>query len=515
MRTSTLLTVAALSTWTALAPAYGHLAGSTFDVDADGWTVVERANDSLTVINTRSPVYTNSGGNPTGYVYATDAAPDFPDFYFRAPAKFLGNQQAAYGYPLVFDLISDFVNTPTQLVYSVILTGAAYTNVITVPRMAASNTWTHFVVMLQAGAGWVDIATGLPSTSQALSNCLGTLQSLDIAGEFGTGPDTGGIDNVTLSGPDTTVVWDRKAHGQAYVVACLGSTPSTYHWPNNNNWSQYEHWALFCNPPNQQLRMTEPSNWSTTNYPNDPGLDVILGNNGGAPTRLDVPVRVHSVTVLPEGGLELHTYSTLTADWYDFQGDGAILGSFANLRTTEGGTLTKSRGSGTLTIGPGVNLAGSGVTFVVNSGELCLKPLGGNDECWTNYTYNVAPNATNTLDLGTGWMWWYGTHTGTGGGRFEFRSGEIGIVNGITTTLSFPGAMFQWTGGAFYGGAGSATVQNVGTINLAGSAQKMVHYVTLINSGTINFDGTGNWVVDTTPGVWTFWKARLGRKGLG
>lgn len=200
MRTSKLLTLAALTLWSAIPPAHGQLARSTFDVDADGWTVVERANDSLTVVNTRSPVYTNSGGNPNGYIHATDAAPGFSDFYFRAPAKFLGNQQAAYGYPLMFDLISDLRDTPTQLVYSVILTGAACTNVITVPRMAAPNTWTHFVVMLQAGAGWMDISTGLPSTSQGLSNCLGTLQSLDIAGEFGTGPDTGGIDNVILFG---------------------------------------------------------------------------------------------------------------------------------------------------------------------------------------------------------------------------------------------------------------------------------------------------------------------------
>ena len=77
MRTSKLLTLAALTLWSAIPPAHGQLARSTFDVDADGWTVVERANDSLTVVNTRSPVYTNSGGNPNGYIHATDAAPGF------------------------------------------------------------------------------------------------------------------------------------------------------------------------------------------------------------------------------------------------------------------------------------------------------------------------------------------------------------------------------------------------------------------------------------------------------
>ena len=43
-----------------------------------------------------------------------------------------------------------------------------------------------------------------------------------------------------------TVVWERKALGQEYVVYCPPPDPSatTNHWPNDNNWSQDEHWDV-------------------------------------------------------------------------------------------------------------------------------------------------------------------------------------------------------------------------------------------------------------------------------
>jgi hypothetical protein len=136
-----------------------------------------------------------------------------------------------------------------------------------------------------------------------------------------------------------TVVWDRKAHGD--IWPCLGS--GTWQWPNNNSWSQDEHWGYACAPA--EWVMTQPSNWSTPGYPNDPTNDVILGSSGGAPTHLNVSATLHSLTILPDGALDLSASTTLTADAFDFQGDGAIPpngggGYFPILKITDGGSMT-------------------------------------------------------------------------------------------------------------------------------------------------------------------------------
>jgi hypothetical protein len=282
-----------------------------------------------------------------------------------------------------------------------------------------------------------------------------------------------------------TVFWERKAHGEPYVVYCPPPDPSptTNNWPNNNNWSQEEHWGVFCTPPNTNWYETQPSNWSTPKYPNGPTYDVILGSIGGGPTYLDVSVTLNSLTILPDGGLNMGYWTTATASRFDFQGDGTIDGG-NTLKIADGGSLTKSGGAGKLTIGPWLNLIGLNATIAVSSGELCLRPVGANNACWTNFTYIVAANATNSVDL-DGWMWWYGTHTGLGAGTFLLRSGSINFDG---ATLNFQGPMFQWTGGKL--GAYGLAATNLGAINLAGDAPKELLAV-LNNRGTLNYGGSG------------------------
>jgi hypothetical protein len=70
-----------------------------------------------------------------------------------------------------------------------------------------AQTWQHFSIPLRETAGWSDLLTGLPATSNQMMAVLSSLTVLDIRGEFGDGPatDIGGIDNVVLgplvSGP--------------------------------------------------------------------------------------------------------------------------------------------------------------------------------------------------------------------------------------------------------------------------------------------------------------------------
>jgi hypothetical protein len=299
-----------------------------------------------------------------------------------------------------------------------------------------------------------------------------------------------------------TVEWARKADGREYVVVCpppdLPST--TNYWPNNNNWSQDEHWGLFCTPPHTNSHMTQPSNWNTPGYPNGPTYDVILGSSGGTPTHLDVSVTVHSLTIRPDGALDAANLTTLMASAFDFQGDGVISVSGGGgpplLKIADGGSMTKSGGTGTLTIDADARLVGYGATISVQSGTLALPA----STCsYTNVTLIAASNATlnlvGTNQSGSGSAWLYGTLTGSGDGTVLCSAGKIHTGAG-GATLDFPGPLFQWTGGGF---DSDYPLTNLGTINASGSAPKSLA-ANLNNRGTLNYDGSGDLVINYSAG---------------
>lgn len=71
-------------------------AQSTFDTNSEGWSVADWNNPDLTtIVQTFSVGWISSGGNPGGYINASDLGGNW--FWFSAPAKFLGNKSAAFG----------------------------------------------------------------------------------------------------------------------------------------------------------------------------------------------------------------------------------------------------------------------------------------------------------------------------------------------------------------------------------------------------------------------------------
>ena len=84
---------------------HAQLAVSTFGTDADGWVVADRSELDLHFIGTRPVIHITPGGNPGGFLQASDTTTNW--WYWRAPAKFLGDKSIAYGGSLSFDLISD------------------------------------------------------------------------------------------------------------------------------------------------------------------------------------------------------------------------------------------------------------------------------------------------------------------------------------------------------------------------------------------------------------------------
>lgn len=186
------LTLAAACLWLYPVPSPA-LVTSTFDAGPDGWAVGGDATST-------APTYSAAGGNPTGYIRANDTVSG-GTWYFIAPAKFLGNAAAAYGQNLSFDLTQQITGGPDPFNNSdVLLTGAGISLAFDTPvNPAYYPLWTSYAVPLRASAGWrVTNLTGAPATEAQMQAVLANLTALRIRGEYQTGADTGGLDNVVL-----------------------------------------------------------------------------------------------------------------------------------------------------------------------------------------------------------------------------------------------------------------------------------------------------------------------------
>ncbi len=289
----------------------------------------------------------------------------------------------------------------------------------------------------------------IPSASPTSSSLVVALSATDNSGNRTT------LTNLYwVPGTATTVTWERQALGQTLNCPTGGGT---YTWPSNSNWSQSQVLGTPCG--GSQSLPVQPSNWSATNYPNGTNFDVVLGNTGGAPTTLDVPVILHSLTIQSTGGLNMINGVSLSSVNYDFQGDGNLthIGP-APLLILNGGTLSKSAGTNTYSIDPAITLDSTNGAFSVASGALALP---GNASYYTNGLFDVQSGATLALLPAGQTATLAGNFDGLGGGQAQLGAG---LVNAATLTLNLPANLFQWMGGTL---AGSVT--NFGVVNISGA----------------------------------------------
>ena len=296
-----------------------------------------------------------------------------------------------------------------------------------------------------------------------------------------------------------TYTWADNALGQEFQH-CSGTTPDYY--PSNSLWSLC--WQVGSNCDNTALITVVPSNWDPFPplgiYPGGPGaigVDVILG--APANTILDANATVNSVTLQTDGGLRV--WQTLTANSFNFLGDGSITGAGAavgggDLVIASGGSLTKWGGDGTLDFGIGrplgVNVYGYNCTLAILSGTLQVPFGTGNGGLFYNASLVFSNNASivaqapDSTNYAHGFI---GTLTGSGTGHLFWNQGIIWCQGWDSVgnwhealTLNFPGDMFQWSGGYF--SAGAAT--NLGVINIT-TADVGLNESPLFNDGVINF----------------------------
>jgi hypothetical protein len=165
-------------------------ARSTFESGDEAWTLEGDAEGGRA-----EPDYNFAGGNPGAFISADDDAAGGV-WYFRAPAKFLGDFSGAYGRTLTFDLQQSSLSNQFNG-RDVILMG----NGLLIWFDTANNPgleWTSYSVTIDAAAGWF-LNDDTPASEAQIREVLATIDDLRIRGEFVSGADTGGLDNVVLN----------------------------------------------------------------------------------------------------------------------------------------------------------------------------------------------------------------------------------------------------------------------------------------------------------------------------
>ncbi len=203
MNPSRLLATAAL----ALAALPLHAAISTFDAGPEGWSARGDVEGTLS--------WSATGGNPGGHAFIDDLTIGGVT-YFVAPAAFLGNQAAALGTNLTFDLKQVYPGAANQFdTADVILRGGGLVLVYDTPQNPANGAWTSYAVPLSAPGWKLNSLAGAAASADQLATALSSLTALEIRAEYQTGADVGHLDNVALVPEPGT--WAMLAAGLAML----------------------------------------------------------------------------------------------------------------------------------------------------------------------------------------------------------------------------------------------------------------------------------------------------------
>lgn len=201
------------------------LVASDFDdllTAADGWKGTNNANGTATL------TWQSTNGNPLGYVSISESAGDSATMYFVAPAKFLGDQRAAYNGVLAFDLRQ---SAQTQLYWaSDVVLGSS--NLMLTFRFATippANAWKRFEVPLNHISGWVNRQTGELATREDLLAVLAMVDRLWIRAEFSThNSDRADLDNVMLLAQPSGPTRPRLTASTVVGITIEGQAGRTY-----------------------------------------------------------------------------------------------------------------------------------------------------------------------------------------------------------------------------------------------------------------------------------------------
>lgn len=158
-----------------------------FEATTHGWRA---SSDSGAV----EPHLHAAGGDPGGHISHVDEALG-ETWYFRAPDEVVRALRAAEHGTLSYSLKQ---SEPVVGIFEddVVIIGPAGRLSYRFPH-APGTAWSSFSVKLTAAAGWT-WNWNAPATQDQMRRVLATATSLEIRGEYHTGPDHGALDHVVL-----------------------------------------------------------------------------------------------------------------------------------------------------------------------------------------------------------------------------------------------------------------------------------------------------------------------------
>jgi len=172
----------------AQAPPQGRtLVEYDFTASAQGWAVSGDTGQT-------EPVFHPSGGNPGGHISHVDEAVG-ETWYFRAPDSLLKQLAAAENGTLSYSL-KQSSDDSGFLDDDVIIVGPAGRLSFRFGTSPGTG-WAPFSLKLTAAAGW-RWNWNARATQEQIQRVLANPTSLEIRGEYQTGPDEGALDNVVL-----------------------------------------------------------------------------------------------------------------------------------------------------------------------------------------------------------------------------------------------------------------------------------------------------------------------------
>ena len=169
---------------------------SYFNLDDEGWRVMGDAQGESAV-----PDHHDTDGHPGGYLSANDNIAGGV-WYWSAPEKFLGNKSSVSGKKLSYSLRQS--STDNQFDDNDIILVGSNLKIVYNTAKNPGTSWTDYSIPISEKAGWMyNDMHGDPVSRNDLKEILRDLTALYIRGEYVTGEDTGGLDNVVLHASKT------------------------------------------------------------------------------------------------------------------------------------------------------------------------------------------------------------------------------------------------------------------------------------------------------------------------
>lgn len=182
---------------------------SHFDTGLEGWSFIA---------DVREFRYVADGGNPGGYAEAVDFTTG-EVWYWVAPATYLGDRADFHGGTLSFDLRQSSLSSQFDA-DDVILIGGGLTLALNISH--PDTDWTPYTLFLDARSDWrIGTEDGPVATDAEILMVLGDLQAMHIRGEYISGSDTGGLDNVVMAVDSTVRLFTDTEH-----TVLVGSYPT-------------------------------------------------------------------------------------------------------------------------------------------------------------------------------------------------------------------------------------------------------------------------------------------------